>query len=89
MASKSFNNREVFALNWDEARAEGICLIEWPEKAKEYLTPPYISVDIAPQEEDIAAAHATAGRRVDARLNPISKIKRGLYHVENHSIQRC
>ncbi len=24
---------EVLALNWDEALAEGICLIEWPDKS--------------------------------------------------------
>ncbi len=28
---------EVFELGWDEALAEGICLIEWPDKAGSFL----------------------------------------------------
>lgn len=28
---------EVLELGWDEALAEGICLIEWPDKAGAYL----------------------------------------------------
>ncbi len=31
------NPHDVLELGWDEALAEGICLIEWPDKAGDYL----------------------------------------------------
>ncbi len=37
---------EVLALNWDEALKDGICLIEWPEKAGTLLKEPTINIEI-------------------------------------------
>ena len=37
---------EVLALDWDAARKDGICLIEWPEKAGRFLSKPYKHIHI-------------------------------------------
>lgn len=37
---------EIFELGWDEAVAEGICLIEWPDKAGPYLPAAAIRINI-------------------------------------------
>lgn len=38
---------EVFELGWEEAMAEGISLIEWPERAAPYLPQTAITVQMA------------------------------------------
>lgn len=35
---------EVLELGWDEALADGICLVEWPEKAGDFLPPSAIQI---------------------------------------------
>lgn len=37
---------EIFELGWDEALADGICLIEWPDRAGPYLPARVISINI-------------------------------------------
>ncbi len=37
---------EVLELGWDEAMDEGICLIEWPEKAGGYLPTERLDIEI-------------------------------------------
>lgn len=42
---------EVLELGWDEAMAEGICLIEWPQRAQNYLPAIHKIIHIAPQTD--------------------------------------
>ena len=42
---------ELWALGWEEALAEGICLIEWPDKAGPHL--PGNTIDIVIRKGDV------------------------------------
>ena len=42
---------EVLELNWDEALADGICLIEWPDKAGTLLKYPHQSIEIKTKKD--------------------------------------
>lgn len=43
---------EVLELGWDEAMQEGVCLIEWPERAGALLPPRAITIAIATQPDE-------------------------------------
>jgi len=49
---------ELVELGWDDAIDEGICLVEWPEKAGPALPPDRLEVEIT-RAEGIEARHMT------------------------------
>lgn len=43
---------EIFELGWDEALNNGICLIEWPERAENYLPEVHTDILFTPKEDE-------------------------------------
>ncbi|MAS86552.1 MAG: tRNA (adenosine(37)-N6)-threonylcarbamoyltransferase complex ATPase subunit type 1 TsaE [Micavibrio sp.] len=43
---------ELWALGWEEATFNGICLVEWPDKAGSYLPRKHISIRIEKGQTD-------------------------------------
>ena len=48
---------ELFALDWDDAIADGLCLIEWPDKAGAYLPEKRIDIEIRTSDNDDTQRH--------------------------------
>jgi len=48
---------EVFELGWEDALADGISIIEWPEKAGAFLPKAYTAVRIAIDPDDADARY--------------------------------
>ncbi len=63
-------NVDLYELGFEDHRATSITAIEWPEQALEHVEPPYIEVDIVPDEE---GARTIALRAVGGRAPAIER----------------
>lgn len=62
---------EIFELGMEEALYEGVCLIEWPEKMKNYLPKNIFNIDIIPFSNGRSIKISTTDNNKQLRLGQL------------------
>ena len=65
------SEEEIFELGMEEALYEGVCLIEWPEKMKNYLPKNVFNIDITPFSKGRCIKISTTDKNKQTRIEKV------------------